>query len=143
VTIDYALAEASQSANNFNVENTYLQELASEGVSVFAASGNLGAFGDYSGSAAPTNSQIGVSDPGSQPWVTSVGGTSLSLVAAPSYAWNNEVVWNDSTATALLGGGGGISAEWAIPTYQSQYIPASETSRCKPMQATICRTRST
>ena len=57
-----------------------------------------------------------VDDPGSQPYVTSVGGTSLATLGPPP----TETVWNNSAGA----GGGGISSNWAMPAYQSDAPPA-------------------
>ena len=60
-------------------------------------------------------------DPGSQPFVTGVGGTTLSSLGPPP----SEAVWNNGgNAAGLLGvqggaGGGGVSQIWTMPGYQS------------------------
>ncbi len=68
---------------------------------------------------APSGNQVAVAtvdDPGSQPYVTSVGGTSLTALGPPP----TESVWNNSTGAS----GGGISSNWAMPAYQSGAPPA-------------------
>ncbi|MGC5371935.1 pseudomonapepsin, partial [Klebsiella pneumoniae] len=50
----------------------------------------------------------------SQPWVTAVGGTTLSTLNGN---YGGETSWGNS-ATGI-GGGGGVSAVWAIPSWQS------------------------
>ena len=57
-----------------------------------------------------------VDDPGSQPYVTSIGGTSLTALGPTP----TETVWNNSNGA----GGGGISSNWAMPAYQSDASPA-------------------
>ena len=55
---------------------------------------------------------MSVDDPASQPYVTGVGGTSLSgTVQAPV-----ETVWNTLPSSGATGGG--VSAVWPIPNYQ-------------------------
>jgi subtilase family serine protease len=74
------------------------QELAAQGQSFFQASGDNGA---YSG---------GVTAPCDDPYITIVGGTTLTTASAGG-AWASETVWYDS--------GGGISATYAIPIWQA------------------------
>ena len=68
------------------------------------------------------NLNLAVSDPASQPYVTSVGGTSLGH-GSPSTGLANpgpwtEQVWNDGPYYSEGAGGGGISAAFAMPAYQ-------------------------
>jgi subtilase family serine protease len=89
-------------------ESTLFEFAAAEGQSWMAAAGD-------SGSTDCTSSQdLAVDDPGSQPYVTSVGGTTLKL----RKGGNSETVWNDSNIWSGAGGGG-ISALWPMPAYQS------------------------
>jgi kumamolisin len=79
-------------------ENQVFQRMAIQGQSMFAASGDSGAYG-----AGGTL----VYDPPAQPNLTSVGGTSLSgTLQAP-------------VETAWSGSGGGLSSFWPLPTYQT------------------------
>ena len=57
-----------------------------------------------------------VDDPASQPYVTGVGGTSLTT-SGKGGPYGHESVWNDGPGDA---GGGGISAFWAIPATGSR-----------------------
>jgi kumamolisin len=123
-------------------ENTVFEQMALQGQSMFAAAGDDGAFDclDTDG----TN-VVNVDDPGSQPWVTSVGGTSFEsdnpgANSRPGYpADGTETVWNPdnlcsdhakAAANDKLGGyywcgdsgvgagGGGSSKFWGAPSYQ-------------------------
>jgi subtilase family serine protease len=92
-------------------ENTLFQEAAVQGQSIFSASGDNGSedCGDTS---------LTVDDPASQPFVTGGGGTSLSALGPPP----SESVWNDicqGPPSGPCGGGGGISKQWPMPSYQS------------------------
>src|SRR6266516_7075170 len=93
--------------------NTLLQRATTQqGITFFAASGDQGAsdFTDLrSTKLAPNPTTAFLAD---NPWVTSVGGTSL-LSKGPN---PQEVAWNNS--------GGGCSAFHSIPSYQ-QTLPAS------------------
>jgi kumamolisin len=121
-------------------ENILFEQMAAQGESMFASSGDTGAFecirdGTFS-DWAPLQSL----DPASQPWVTSTGGTSFTSFDPgdnpnPSYPRGTEGVWNtinicsgndSSTATdtgivdcgAYGAGGGGHSIFWPMPNYQ-------------------------
>lgn len=72
------------------------QQFAAQGQSFFQASGDDGAYG------VPF-------PPADDPWVTSVGGTSLTTTG-PLGAWVSETAW--------FGSGGGISANYPIPAWQ-------------------------
>ncbi len=51
-------------------------------------------------------------DPGSQPYVLSVGGTTIDDATQPA----SEHVWDDGAQWGA--GGGGISESWAMPSWQ-------------------------
>jgi subtilase family serine protease len=116
ISSSWGLCEPLQDPGAANSESTLFQEAATQGQSIFAAAGDNGAE-DCSGSS--PNSAIAVDDPGSQPFVTSVGGASLNAVGPPP----SQTTWNDS-ATGNGAGGGGISTVWPMPSYQSG-APAS------------------
>ena len=97
------------------IEANLFEEAAAQGQSVVAASGDDGS----TDCGAPTGNQSPVAtvdDPGSQPYVTSVGGTALTALGPPP----TETVWNNAEGAS----GGGISSNWAMPAYQSD-APAS------------------
>jgi PKD repeat protein len=78
---------------------------------VFAASGDRGAQDCYHGNPADAL-YASVEDPSSQPFVTGVGGTRVNALGPPP----SESVWNNGPGSA---GGGGLSAYWSMPSYQS------------------------
>ena len=105
-------------------ERTLFEEAATQGQSFFASAGDNGSE-DCGGT-------LGVDDPASQPYVTGVGGTTLSSISPRS-----ETVWNEGSASNLGAGGGGISMDEAMPWYQSGAAPSlnvinsdSSGSRC-------------
>jgi hypothetical protein len=110
LSISYGQDEGYQGSDAMKAENAVLQQLATEGITVTASSGDLGAYGDG------YNSPYNVSDPASQPYVTGVGGTSLYTGVGRAYV--DEQAWNE-LASGLGATGGGISSYWAIPPYQS------------------------
>ena len=109
-------------------ENNIFQQMAAQGQSMFSAAGDNGAYDD---SYNCNNSTLEVDDPGSQPYVTSVGGTTLRLNSSGAYV--SETSWATSAASgpcvkdaesnpnysAAEGGGGGISTIWPLPSWQS------------------------
>jgi len=82
------------------------QQMAAQGQSFFQAAGDDDA---YSGS---------VAKPADDPYVTVVGGTTLSTSSAGG-AWSSEKVWNwGLTQGSYVGTGGGISTSYSMPTWQ-------------------------
>ena len=112
VSTSWGEAEASAGASTRNSENTAFQQMAAQGQSIFAAAGDSGA--DDNGSS------LSVDDPASQPYMTGVGGTSLTTQGAGG-AYSSEKTWNGGSASAGAGGGG-ISTVWPIPSYQSGVV---------------------
>ena len=64
------------------------------------------------------NLNLAVSDPASQPDVTSVGGTSLGHGTKTLGPPPTEQAWNDALYYSEGAGGGGISTTFAMPAYQ-------------------------
>lgn len=136
ISTSWGLCEPQEGSADAAAENTLFQEAAIQGQSIFAASGDSGAEDCTSSNGTPQNT-LAVDDPASQPYVTGVGGTSLTSVApAPS-----QSVWNNSYGA----GGGGISALWKMPSYQSGaksslsvVNPASSGAPCASA-TTLCR----
>jgi subtilase family serine protease len=120
VSISYGVDEVQQGDAEMTAENTALTQLAAEGMTVFVSSGDNGAYGRTGGFSSPA--QLEAPDPGSQPLVTCVGGTTLTT--GPNEAWLLEEVWNrlawNDSAT-----GGGVSSFWTIPDWQ---VPAYVTT---------------
>ncbi|MBV9852014.1 MAG: S8/S53 family peptidase [Armatimonadetes bacterium] len=100
----------------FNGVEAQYERLAAEGVSVFVASGDQGAY--TGGSSTPA-----VNDLAAPPTVTGVGGTTLSFTGTPPVlSYPGETPWGDSTETPPAkpgaGGGGGYSIFFRKPSYQ-------------------------
>jgi subtilase family serine protease len=102
---------------------------AAHGVTVLAASGDTGATGYLTPTTATFSSTPVVTWPASDPLVTAVGGTELSLNAtgrrtAPDKAWNDtyDTVVNDFVYGNVKphpdAGGGGLSSIFSRPSYQ-------------------------
>jgi subtilase family serine protease len=114
LSISYAADEIEQGDTQLAAENTLFIQLSAQGISVLASAGDTGAYGDTGTRYYPA--QLNVSDPGSQPFVTCVGGTTLLSGAGKAYL--EEQVWNE-LAFNEGATGGGISSYWSIPFYQT------------------------
>ncbi|MGO8958223.1 MAG: IPT/TIG domain-containing protein [Streptosporangiaceae bacterium] len=99
-------------------ENLLFEQAAAQGQSVFGAAGDNGSDDcNTFETSTPVSGQnpVSVDDPGSQPYVVSVGGTTIDdAVSQPPL----EHVWNDGADGG--GGGGGISQSWAMPAWQRE-----------------------
>jgi subtilase family serine protease len=105
VTTSWGLCEPQVGAAEAAAEAIVFQQMAAQGQTVLAASGDAGSE-DCGGN----DTSLAVDDPASQAYVTGVGGTSLASIASPP----SETVWNDQYGA----GGGGISALTARPSWQ-------------------------
>jgi subtilase family serine protease len=104
-------------------ENTLFEEAATQGQSVFAATGDSGTQDCTDSSGNPAGGRA-VDDPASQPYVTGVGGTSLKSLSSPL----DETVWNDGSGGGS--GGGGVSTLWPRPSYQSGFALSQSAITC-------------
>jgi len=117
---------AKQVASSWSVGNwnsptaaTYdsiLKNMAAQGQSFFQASMDNDAF---------TGSQpldSGTTLPEDSPYATVVGGTTLSM---GNSAWSSETVWNYNSTVANEGSGGGISAYYSRPYWQTNISMAA------------------
>jgi kumamolisin len=106
MSMSFGAPESETSTSQLQTDDQYFAELTSAGVTVFASSGDQGVV--------PTGaSEISAETPASDPNVTGVGGTSLTVNANGSPA--SEVVWNNSYGAS----GGGISELFARPSWQT------------------------
>ncbi|MEY9942864.1 protease pro-enzyme activation domain-containing protein [Streptacidiphilus sp. MAP5-3] len=123
--------EAGTDPNDFNAAAQIFQQGAIEGINFNFSSGDSG---DYTQAQQQPSSQPAVSFPASDPWATGVGGTALGTDAGGNYKW--ETSWGDesypisgtsygSTGTFQGGGGGGNSAVFPAPPFQSGIVPTS------------------
>jgi subtilase family serine protease len=96
-----------------------LEVAAAAGISVLAASGDNGS-ADCQTAAGETIDALGINYPASSRWVTSVGGTNLTLSADNQIL--SQAVWNDTTL-APVAGGGGVSRLFTRPSYQAGVVP--------------------
>lgn len=118
LSISYGDYEEDMSPTYMAAVNDAMKILAAEGISVFVASGDCGAFG---------SGQYGLkalSFPASAPWAISVGGTSLVADALGNpqseTAWGNDTPDKTSCGNTW-GTGGGVSgvSSFTLPAWQS------------------------
>jgi subtilase family serine protease len=113
LSISYGVDESTQSTDQLAAENVALTQLSALGITVVVSSGDNGAYGRTGTNNYPAT--LEAPDPGSQPLVTCVGGTSLTTgqneVYVTEQAWNRLGSGNGAT-------GGGVSSYWSIPTWQ-------------------------
>jgi kumamolisin len=136
ISSSWGECENDAGAAYVQAEDLIFKQMALQGQSMFGAAGDTGAF-DCIRSDGTTI--VNVEDPPTQPWVTSVGGTSLESFNPdanpnPPYPNGVETVWNvddlcntDKSEGGLPGyfwcgatgaGGGGNSQFWGRPFYQ-------------------------
>ncbi|HEY5394936.1 MAG TPA: S53 family serine peptidase [Trebonia sp.] len=140
ISSSWGVCENDVTSGYVESENTVFEQMALQGQSMFSSSGDTGAFGCIR---SDLTTVVNVGDPSTQPWVTSVGGTSFEgdnpgAKANPGTpAKNTETVWNvdnlcsDQAAAAdndgqggffwcaeTGAGGGGSSQWWGRPFYQ-------------------------
>ena len=128
----YTGCESDVGASTMNAENTVFTQMVAQGMAVFIAQGDEGAY-NVSSVNCVTGTGIGpqVLDPASQPYVTSAGGTTLTTSSTQAYV--SESVWNDLSTTPPHGAtGGGVSSYWSIPSYQVGLTASSSTMRNVP-----------
>jgi kumamolisin len=110
ISTSWGLDEGSTGGSMISSEGAIFKQMAAQGQSIFAAAGDSGAYDN--------GSTLSVDDPASQPYVTGAGGTTLATNGRGG-SWKSETTWN-SGSVANGAGGGGSSAFWSIPNYQSQ-----------------------
>lgn len=137
ISSSWSVCENDVGAAMAQTENLVFQQMALQGQSMFGAAGDTGAFECLRSDGTTIVNSL---DPPSQPWVTSVGGTSFdynpNVNPDPRYPRGLETVWNvdnlcnastNSEGTGYPGlawcsatgaGGGGSSQFWGRPFYQ-------------------------
>jgi hypothetical protein len=91
------------------------QQMAAQGQSFFNASGDSDAFTTGANSANGVDRTSLDNSPSSSPYITQVGGTTLTM-SGTGGAWQSEKVWNWGGGT---GSSGGISSYYSIPSWQT------------------------
>jgi kumamolisin len=127
VSTSWGLCEAQMGQSNANAENVVFSKMAAEGIAVFAAAGDSGAY-----DCGNRTRGLAVDDPASQPYVTGVGGTHLTTTSTQGYS--AESVWDTSSSEA---GGGGISKFWPRPSYQAGVVSNAPTGQFSTTQRNV------
>ncbi len=120
VSDSWGQCEPAEGRDDAAAENTLFEEAAVQGQTFVASAGDSGSEDCDNGRGLRGNTALNVDDPASQPFVTGVGGTSMSAAGPPP----TESVWNSASgAQNIVGqlgaGGGGVSHFWPMPAYQS------------------------
>jgi Pro-kumamolisin, activation domain/IPT/TIG domain len=113
VTTSWGNCEQVIGSSDIDAENGIFSQMAAQGQTVLAASGDSGSEDCFPDN--PGSTGLAVDDPGSQPNVVSVGGTKMTSASAGAQSvWNN--CQNDAPSCAFKHGvgatGGGYSALW-------------------------------
>jgi subtilase family serine protease len=136
LSTSYGYCEAELAGqSDFNTQDALYKQANAQGMTVVAASGDAGAADCDTGY--PAALGLSVDFPGSSQYVTSIGGTTLTVAAAGAY-WSSsnnssngsalqyipEVVWNDTSNPATGGvgleaSGGGASIYESKPSWQT------------------------
>jgi kumamolisin len=101
VSISYNACESNVGQSVMKTENASFSQMAAEGMTIFAGSGDYGAYDC-------DTKQLKIGFPASDPDLTAVGGTTLNATA--QYRYKSESAWTYS--------GGGASSYFAKPSWQ-------------------------
>lgn len=141
ITTSWGECESQLGYQAAAAENALFQEAAVQGESVVSATGDDGSTDCTNSLGLPTGA-LSVDDPSSQPFVTGVGGTSMTSAGPPP----TESVWNDTcqgVPPEPCAGGGGVSGFWAMPSFQSTAAGflnvINGNSSGAPCGASLCR----
>jgi len=152
ISTSWGLPEQDEDPAIQTAENAIFQKMAAQGQSLFAATGDFGAYDAYDPTVARLTGSLGVlsvDSPASNPYATAVGGTTISyakpalnkttgLTGPGSYV--SESAWSTGTINnpnGPEGTGGGTSAIFNKPAYQIG-LGASATNRDIPDVALNC-----
>jgi kumamolisin len=115
ISVSWGDCEKNMGQQEVNQENQFFQQAAAQGQSILVASGDSGSSTCFQLMGGGFDTSLNADDPAAQPFVTGVGGTTLTLNSDNSY--QSETVWNGG----FFGGasGGGISQFWKRPSWQT------------------------
>ena len=111
ISISWGQSEDSWTAQGRSAMDAAMADAAALGITVCVASGDNGS-GD-----AVSDGQVHVDFPASSPHALGCGGTKL-LADPATGVISSEVVWNETAANEGAGGGG-VSDEFALPSWQA------------------------
>jgi Pro-kumamolisin, activation domain/Bacterial Ig-like domain (group 3) len=122
VSMSWGCAESEcWDGGDMNALHNVFNAMVGQGYSIVIASGDNGATASDGGGRDCAH-HLAVDYPGSDPNVVSAGGTQIGLLQGDTFS--SEVAWQGDTFTGacsenLGGSGGGVSAVWGVPSYQS------------------------
>jgi kumamolisin len=105
ISLSWGGPEDQWASTTMNALDVLFKKAAAAGIVITVAAGDNGSSDGESGNH--------VDYPSSSPFVLACGGTSL-----PSLSPSAEVVWNDGTSGGATGGG--VSTDYALPSYQAR-----------------------
>ena len=155
ITVSYGLCEPEWTANDRSAFEGYFAQANSQGQTIVVASGDSGAADcDYSTSTSTVTSAthgLAVDYPASSAYVTAMGGSEFNEgvgnywspapgttdVSPSALSYIPEMAWNDTASTLnttgiLLAGGGGASAYYPKPSWQTGTGVPSDGARDVP-----------
>ena len=142
VSTSWGSCEYTMSFSEAQAEKNLFAMAVAQGQNIFAASADSGSSGCAFDANPTTN--LSADDPAAQPYVIGVGGTTLHL--NNNNTFSSETAWNDQPTGSASpqggGSGGGISAFWQAPSWQSAPGVNNSYSRGTPCTASsghICR----
>jgi len=113
-SISWGECEAASGSSELTTLDNIFKQGAAQGQAFFAAAGDSGAYDC-------NDTNLAVDSPADDPNVVGVGGTNLQVGSGGTYG--SESVWSNPNDTQRspkgAGGGGGISTQFAKPSYQS------------------------
>ncbi len=136
LNVDGAAITDTSDAGDLQAFHQVLMEAAAQGQSVFAASGDSGAFDTVRALGTGTgpndfNAPLTVDSPASDPYMTAAGGTTvpvtftnsagdvvLSIKQESVWGWDYLLPFAAREDIFSVGGGGGVSTFWKVPLYQ-------------------------
>ena len=138
LSISFAALEADLSSGSYQASSQIYSQLAAAGVSVFASSGDTGTNAATAGGGGSHNANypLIIAYPASDPSVTGVGGSTLSL--DQNSVSKGEVVWSYIATGGANGTGGGVSTLFSKPSWQyGGPVLAGSAMRCVPDVAAV------
>jgi kumamolisin len=112
VSDSWGTCEPETPAGDIRRDEQAIEAAAAHGISIFAAAGDTGAYTCQDGNG--SDHRLSVDWPAASPYAIGVGGTSLSMTETGAY--QGETAWNDTLEQS--GGGGGLSVDFARPSWQ-------------------------
>ena len=116
------LGEPSFSDSEWNQFTMLFEDASTNKITVLVSSGD-------SGAEIASKTQAQTSYPASDIWVTACGGTTIGNVSGTSF---DEWVWNDIGAGGPGASGGGVSARFPVPSFQSDVALPKRNGTAQP-----------